>query len=760
MLTQYFKGIQLNQSIKSGVFLIISFFFLSNAYTQVPPTPATVFCGAIVNPGNNITPNVSSGEGYRWEVRDAENDTLVGVYDGIHAGTFSPTRNVFHFRFNWLKSAPYAIDYTIGMTYKVRVARRVGGVWGEYGASCEMIPATNVWDGSVSTDWNNASNWTGGVPNGNSFTYIRNVSRKPVISGTMNVRNLSFESVNAKITVNEGSKLVINRAINSSMSGVIIANGEIEFTSRMDLLPTNFVNSKIHKLSINTGTGSHITLKGNLTVDELHFENGSLFIGNSTSNQTLTINGKMTRAAANTTNGIRGYTSVDGVHNFGNLIINSNESTPLFIEQNGGGNPTNIFQSVTFNTNHEIELVGSMRVRNLTLTNGKIISTPSNLLEIGILSPVSDAGNVAYSNGFVQGPVKKWFDASGQEALMPVGENGFNKNVKIQFSGFTIGGMQGYVIASFVKGSPERNYDDDLPLQYLEGNKRKYIQNVNDEGYWDITPYSIHDVPYGALNAQNYTIKLRLNHPPSTAENPITDGNNLKIIKSTFSGGAHQNWEVLDASLAQTIESGYDYELAVQNVLGFSHFNIGGNNEEPLPVELTKFDGFCSDLDEKTIRWSTASENNSDYFEIYKSNDGTNWNRFSKVKAAGFSQSNIDYSVIDPSGESAYYALHQFDFNGDFEIFPAIHVQNCTHQNWIVSPNPFEHYIRIHANDVHGKASITLINQAGNVIYASQKEALDTFFTLDVPTDNLSKGMYFVSIQQETKTEVVKVIKF
>ena len=130
------------------------------------------------------------------------------------------------------------------------------------------------------------------------------------------------------------------------------------------------------------------------------------------------------------------------------------------------------------------------------------------------------------------------------------------------------------------------------------------------------------------------------------------------------------------------------------------------------------------------------------------------------MQAAGFSQSNIDYSVLDFASESGYYELHQFDFNGDYEIFPAIYVQDCEGKNWTVSPNPFQHYLRIHANDVPEEAIIELINQAGNVIFTTQKDALNSFFTEDIPTEKLSKGMYFVKIQQEQTTEIIKVIKF
>lgn len=84
-----------------------------------------------------------------------------------------------------------------------------------------------------------------------------------------------------------------------------------------------------------------------------------------------------------------------------------------------------------------------------------------------------------------------------------------------------------------------------------------------------------------------------------------------------------------------------------------------------LPVELTAFTAARVN-DAVQLRWATASELNSDYFLLEKSQNGSTWESVSTLKASGNSTSQIQYTVWDvsPFYGLSYYRLTEFDYDG------------------------------------------------------------------------------------------------
>jgi hypothetical protein len=95
----------------------------------------------------------------------------------------------------------------------------------------------------------------------------------------------------------------------------------------------------------------------------------------------------------------------------------------------------------------------------------------------------------------------------------------------------------------------------------------------------------------------------------------------------------------------------------------------------PLPVELLDF-AVSKESDGNLITWETASEFQSDYFNIDKSFNGLDWNDVTTIFAAGFSTSLQKYSFFDRDIRDGYvyYRLGQTDIDGSTEIFPPIYV--------------------------------------------------------------------------------------
>lgn len=108
----------------------------------------------------------------------------------------------------------------------------------------------------------------------------------------------------------------------------------------------------------------------------------------------------------------------------------------------------------------------------------------------------------------------------------------------------------------------------------------------------------------------------------------------------------------------------------------YSHISfLSIYDPQPLPVELLDFAVTLKE-DGNLINWETASEYQSDYFEVYKSSNGTDWLNLTTTKAAGFSTYLQEYEYFDRdlSEGYIYYRLEQTDIDGTTETFDPVYI--------------------------------------------------------------------------------------
>lgn len=401
-----------------------------------------------------------------------------------------------------------------------------------------------------------------------------------------------------------------------------LGNGEVT---------NNVFNAQGAQLNLSNG---NLTLSGNFT------NNGTINPGSGT----VTFNGSSNQT----------ITGSGAIANLNNVIVNKSSGT-LILDQ-----PTRIDG-------------------NLTLTNGNIITDSTNILEIG--SGVNNPGSVTWSNGSIQGPLKRWYSAasnlSQESGIFPVGTATHNRNAIINFTSNSIGG---YVIVNFVAGLPtagENPYN--LPLTYVVNGTNNYIQNADVTGYWEIIPYNVAGVAYGSLDDVGYCISLRINNTDFLVANPVTSNSSaMRLLKAKgYANGTHDPFTVASASATVTAvgSSTTDFNVFCNGLSGFSFFGMGGDNETPLPVELTEFIAVAYS-DWNTIKWVTTSENNSDYYSLLSSVDGESWIEIHKQNAAGNSTEELKYFYIDyTKKELTYYKLVQFDKDGKNKIYGPILAQ-------------------------------------------------------------------------------------
>src|SRR5690606_40482994 len=78
------------------------------------------------------------------------------------------------------------------------------------------------------------------------------------------------------------------------------------------------------------------------------------------------------------------------------------------------------------------------------------------------------------------------------------------------------------------------------------------------------------------------------------------------------------------------------------------------------------------------ITWGTISEKENDFFTLERSTDGKTFDIITTVDGAGDSNKKLSYSFEDKLASAGmnYYRLKQTDFNGDFEYFKIVGVNN------------------------------------------------------------------------------------
>ena len=223
-------------------------------------------------------------------------------------------------------------------------------------------------------------------------------------------------------------------------------------------------------------------------------------------------------------------------------------------------------------------------------------------------------------------------------------------------------------------------------------------------------------------------------------------------------------WEIPISTIASSNAGSNTY--TVNGYTGtFSPFSIG-EGASPLPVELVSFQANCTEQG-VALRWQTASEHSSAYFEIERSADGQNWNQIGQVEAAGNSTSLLNYSIIDSEIERTvmYYRLHQVDFDGVNKLYNPISVLCADLENTISTyPNPSsdEGFQLLIGNSLGARTvNLNIVDVEGKLIYTKKlqlQKGSNVFNMYDFKSES---GVYFLQIKDDDGvTSIIKHVHF
>jgi len=345
-------------------------------------------------------------------------------------------------------------------------------------------------------------------------------------------------------------------------------------------------------------------------------------------------------------------------------------------------------------------LTNSLKVNStLKMIQGHL-NTSSNTLELG--NSTTQLGTLDYTTGYVLGKMKRWFNSTNSgnaSGLFPMGldVSGIkNRFAKVEYTSAASAG--GHLTVQFVSTAMGL-----AGLPIISTNTGGFGFNVTsteNQGYWQI------DNESGKLTDGAYTISL-------TGEG-VTTVNSLAGITLLKRVGAG-NWTAPGTHVAASGSTAVP-TVSRSGVSGWSNFGFGGNSANPLPVELIDFSAFCDDKISH-VTWSTASEKNSDYFEVEVSTDLVSWSEVSQTSAAGNSSNKRDYTIADNLTRGLrYYRLVQIDFDGKQRIYDPISL-NCggSESVFMIYPNPTsgDFVVSIQNKKLSGENAETLNTEIG-----------------------------------------------
>lgn len=181
-----------------------------------------------------------------------------------------------------------------------------------------------------------------------------------------------------------------------------------------------------------------------------------------------------------------------------------------------------------------------------------------------------------------------------------------------------------------------------------------------------------------------------------------------------------------------------------------------GNYGAPLSVQILSFAANCQN-GLTVLNWRTATERDSNHFEVQRSTDGVTWDSIGQVTAAGNSTQELSYEFSDPQasdGGQFYYRFIEYDNDGNQSTHSQIVASNCIVE-WVnnisVFPNPTQGALTIQLQSKQYRdVLLQVFDMNGRSVY---EEDINTVFGIIQhykDFSNLADGVYALRVGAET----------
>jgi hypothetical protein len=185
----------------------------------------------------------------------------------------------------------------------------------------------------------------------------------------------------------------------------------------------------------------------------------------------------------------------------------------------------------------------------------------------------------------------------------------------------------------------------------------------------------------------------------------------------------------------------------------------------PLPVELTSFSGTIDTHDIATLQWTTATERNTAYFALERSNNGVDFAEAGRVAAANASVKPLAYRWLDPQRlvVPTYFRLRQADTDGavTYSSVVALAPASKHAQRIEVYPNPSAgRAVQLLLQGYEGEAlTLRLTDALGRSVLAQSLTPLDAQYLspLALP-QGLVSGTYVLTLAGKVNTVQKRIV--
>lgn len=669
-----------------------------------------------------------------WKMKDGPTNNTVNTCATLASGAAPIRCNYSYLGVTGLNStvtnqapAPYTPDYNAAYDAQINVA--AGDVYqlvvsnfsnSTSGFTMNFLsspvnftpnPGFVVWSGGVDNDWFKAPNWGGcQIPNCTVDAII------PPSSANMPIINAAGASCKS-ITINPSASLSINAGFSLQVCQDYNNNGTLNAANGSNVYFNNAsVNQSLNGNMVGASAFANVVVSktgGIVTLGQNADMKGNFIITSSTSN--FNANAKTHRVGGDFLNygtytpGIGGTLELYGTaaqNYLNNGVLNN-------LSMNHSGTGVTLLSNATLGNNGM-----------LSLTNGKIIT---NLFEVKVNNRNSGAVTPGNINSFIQGNLRRYLNTQGSYDF-PVGHatagyQRMNINFNVPGSPTTIDNLLSFfntysVIPAGI-GATECSV--------------VYSQPALDNGYWSFT--ASNSPLSGTYDATAYNLNY---------SNPFMG---WTIMRNHGAG-----WNLFNGICINSPVTAVNRVAMNGFGTGTELFGITQANN-PLPVELIAFNASPL-VNSIMVAWSTASEINSDYFELQRSTNGIEFTTIANITSQGNSNVVSDYKFEDKDvvkNTIYFYRLKQVDKNGSYVYTEIRNAKIDDDSNiFVITPNPYKNetnfVIFLNSN---ADVSIEVINVIGEVVSTQINEKLEKGmhqYTFSAKKLGLPAGIYNVKL--------------